>query len=195
VVLNPDYNAMINARHFERVRSAIEEVRAAGARVLDLNPAAEDWSDAVVRKIPLHLVIDPPEDCRLMQEEIFGPVLVLRTYRDITRCIAFVNGRARPLALYYFGSDGGERERVLRETISGGASVNNVLMHFACDDLPFGGVGASGIGHYHGFDGFRTFSHAKGVYSEGRVNLPKLAGTLPPFGPKLAKMLDSQIKR
>ena len=195
VMLNPDYNSMINARHYERVLSAIEEARAAGARVIELNPTQEDWSDRATRKIPLHIVIDPPEDCRLMQEEIFGPVLVVRGYRDIERSIAYVNARPRPLALYYFGRDEAERECVLRQTISGGAAVNNVLMHFACDDLPFGGVGASGSGHYHGFDGFRTFSHAKAVYREGYVNLPKLAGTLPPFGPKLAKMLDSQIKR
>ena len=88
-----------------------------------------------------------------------------------------------------------ERERVLRETISGGVSVNNVLMHFACDDLPFGGVGNSGIGHYHGREGFRTFSHAKSVYQGGWLNVTKLAGTLPPFGPKFAKMLDGMIKK
>jgi len=113
----------------------------------------------------------------------------------VAECIGFVNARARPLALYWFGADEAERERVMRETISGGVSCNNVLMHFACDDLPFGGVGASGNGHYHGYDGFRTFSHAKAVYREGRVNLAKLAGTLPPWGPKLGKMLDGQIKR
>ncbi len=194
-VLNPDYNAMINERHYDRVLGYIEEARAAGARIIELNPGREDFTDRMRHKIPLHIVVNPDDALKVMQEEIFGPVLVVKTYRDIGECIAYVNARARPLALYWFGKDDAERERVLRETISGGVSVNNVMMHFACDDLPFGGVGASGMGHYHGRDGFRTFSHAKGVFREGRLNLSKLAGTLPPFGPKLAKMLDGQIRK
>ena len=194
-VLNPDYNAMINERHYDRVLGYIEEARAAGARIIELNPGREDFTDRMRHKIPLHIVVNPDDALKVMQEEIFGPVLVVKTYRDIGECIAYVNARARPLALYWFGKDEAERERVLRETTSGGVSVNNVMMHFACDDLPFGGVGGSGMGHYHGRDGFRTFSHAKGVFREGRLNLSKLAGTLPPFGPKLAKMLDGQIRK
>jgi coniferyl-aldehyde dehydrogenase len=194
-VLNPDYNAMINARHYDRVLGYIEEARAAGARIIELNPGREDFTDRAQHKIPLHIVVNPDDALKVMQEEIFGPVLVVKTYRDVGDCIAYVNARARPLALYWFGKDEAERERVLRETISGGVSVNNVMMHFACDDLPFGGVGGSGMGHYHGRDGFRTFSHAKGVFRDGRLNLSKLAGTLPPFGPKLAKMLDGQIRK
>jgi coniferyl-aldehyde dehydrogenase len=194
-VLNPDYNAMINERHYDRVLGYIEEARAAGARIIELNPGREDFTDRMRHKIPLHIVVNPDDALKVMQEEIFGPVLVVKTYRDIGECIAYVNARARPLALYWFGKEDAERERVLRETISGGVSVNNVMMHFACDDLPFGGVGGSGMGHYHGRDGFRTFSHAKGVFREGRLNLSKLAGTLPPFGPKLAKMLDGQIRK
>jgi coniferyl-aldehyde dehydrogenase len=195
VMANPDYNAMINARHYDRVAGYLEEARASGARVIELNPAREDWSDRAAHKIPVHIVVDPDDSLKLMQEEIFGPVLVVKRYREVDDCIRFVNARPRPLALYWFGTDEAERERVLRETMAGGVTVNNVLMHFACDDLPFGGVGSSGQGHYHGYDGFRTFSHAKAVYREGKVNLAKLAGTMPPFGPRLAKMLDGQIKR
>jgi len=194
-VLNPDYNSMINERHYDRVMGYLAQAREAGVRIIEMNPGREDYSDRATHKIPLHIVIDPDDSLKLMQEEIFGPILIVRSYRDVAGCIAYVNARARPLALYWFGKDEAERERVLRETISGGVSVNNVLMHFACDDLPFGGVGASGIGHYHGREGFRTFSHAKGVYREGKLNLGKLAGTLPPFGPKLGKMLDGQIKK
>ena len=194
-VLNPDYNAMINERHYDRVLGYIEEARAAGARIIELNPGREDFSDRVRHKIPLHIVVNPDDGLKVMQEEIFGPVLAVKAYRNVGECITYINARARPLALYWFGKDDAERERVLRETISGGVSVNNVMMHFACDDLPFGGVGGSGMGHYHGRDGFRTFSHAKGVFREGRLNLSKLAGTLPPFGPKLAKMLDGQIRK
>jgi len=194
-VLNPDYNSMINERHYERVLGYIEQARERGTRIIELNPGREDFSDRSRHKIPPHIIVNPDEDLKLMQEEIFGPILIIKSYRDVGDCIAYINARPRPLALYWFGKDEAERERVLRETISGGVTVNNVLMHFACDDLPFGGVGSSGMGHYHGRDGFRTFSHAKAVYREGKLNLAKLAGTLPPFGPKLAKMLDGQIKR
>jgi coniferyl-aldehyde dehydrogenase len=192
---NADYNSMIDERHYDRVLGYLEEARKAGTRVVELNPSREKFDDRSVHKIPPHLVINPEDSLRLMEEEIFGPVLIIKTYRDLDECIRYINARPRPLALYWFGKDVAERERVLRETTSGGVTVNNVLMHFACDDLPFGGVGNSGIGHYHGRDGFRTFSHAKAVYREGVLDLAKLAGTLPPYGARLAKMLDSQIKK
>jgi coniferyl-aldehyde dehydrogenase len=130
-----------------------------------------------------------------MQDEIFGAVLNIKTYTDLDEVIGFINARERPLALYYFGNDKVEETRVIRETISGGVSVNAIAMHVACDDLPFGGTGQSGLGNYRGRDGFRTFSHARGVYREGFVDMAKLAGTLPPYGQKIAKMLESQIKK
>ena len=117
---------------------------------------------------------------RIMQEEIFGPVLPVVTYRDLSEAIAYVNARPRPLALYYFGSSAANRARVLTETTSGGVTINGTLMHYAQDDLPFGGVGASGLGAYHGIEGFRAFSHQKAVFDVGRWN----GGALlrPPFG-------------
>jgi len=192
---NADFTACINTRHFDRVKSYIDEARDKGARIVPLCPQGEEFSSPDEHKIALHLVIDPDDSLACMQDEIFGAVMNIKTYSEIEDAIDFVNDRERPLALYYFGNDKLEQAKVLDNTISGGVTVNNVTMHVACDDLPFGGIGHSGIGSYRGRDGFRTFSHARSVYQEGWVNLSKLAGTLPPFGQKVEKMLESQIKK
>jgi coniferyl-aldehyde dehydrogenase len=192
---NADFTACINTRHFDRVKSYIDEARDKGARIVPLCPQGEEFSSPEEHKIALHLVIDPDDSLACMQDEIFGAVMNIKTYSEIEDAIDFVNDRERPLALYYFGNDKLEQAKVLDNTISGGVTVNNVTMHVACDDLPFGGIGHSGIGSYRGRDGFRTFSHARSVYQEGWVNLSKLAGTLPPFGQKVEKMLESQIKK
>jgi coniferyl-aldehyde dehydrogenase len=192
---NPDFTACINQRHFERVKAYIDEAREKGARIVPLCPAGEEFSSPEDHKIALHLIIDPDDNLACMQDEIFGAVLNIKTYHELDPVLDFINARERPLALYYFGNDKVEMQRVLDETISGGVSVNNVAMHVACDDLPFGGIGHSGTGNYRGFDGFRTFSHARSIYKEGWVNLAKLGGTLPPYGQKIDKMLSSQIKK
>lgn len=191
---NPDFVACINQRHFERVSGYIEEARGAGARVIPLCPEGEAAGEAD-HKLALHLVVDPDDALACMQDEIFGALLNIKTYSNVQECIDFINRRERPLALYYFGNNREEKDKVLAETHSGGASVNAIAMHVACDDLPFGGIGHSGTGNYRGHDGFKTFSHARAVYHEGWVNLAKLAGTLPPYGEKLAKMLDGQISK
>lgn len=192
---NDDFVACINERHFDRVKSYIDEARERGTRIIPLCPEGEEFSDREQHKIALHLIVDPDDDLATMQDEIFGAVLNIKPYSDLDSALDFINDRERPLALYYFGNNREEEQRVIAETISGGVSVNAVAMHVACDDLPFGGIGHSGTGNYRGFDGFRTFSHARGIYKEGWVNMAKLAGTLPPYGDKLAKMLDSQIKK
>lgn len=192
---NPDFTACINERHFDRVKAYIDEARDRGTRVVPLCPEGEEFSERSAHKIALHLIIDPDDDLACMQDEIFGAVLNIKSYDNLDQALDFINAKERPLALYYFGADAAEQERVLSETISGGVSINNIAMHVACDDLPFGGIGHSGTGNYRGFDGFRTFSHARGVYREGWVNLAKLGGTLPPWGQKLDKMLSSQIKK
>jgi coniferyl-aldehyde dehydrogenase len=192
---NPDFVACINERHFDRVKGYIEEARERGARIIPLCPDGEAFSSREEHKIALHLVVEPEDSLACMQDEIFGAVLNIKTYTDLDEVIGFINARERPLALYYFGNDKAEEARVIRETISGGVSVNAIAMHVACDDLPFGGTGQSGLGNYRGRDGFRTFSHARGVYREGFVDMAKLAGTLPPYGQKIAKMLESQIKK
>jgi coniferyl-aldehyde dehydrogenase len=190
---NEDYPAVINARHYERIVAYIEEARQAGARVEAL---AKDSYSAEEQKVPLHLIIDPDDGLKVMQDEIFGPVLVVKAYDDVPSCVDFINDRPRPLGLYYFGDDRQEQQYVLDYTLSGGVTLNDVLFHVANVDLPFGGVGNSGMGNYQGRDGFRTFSHARSVYKQGWVNLGKLAGTNPPYQrEKLDKMLAGQIKK
>jgi coniferyl-aldehyde dehydrogenase len=148
-------------------------------RVVEINPGGETLS-ADERKIAPTLLIDPADDLSVMREEIFGPVLPIKSYKTLDDAIAFVNARPRPLALYYFGAGTEGRDRVLARTTSGGASVNETLMHVVVENLPFGGVGASGMGAYHGEYGFQTFSHRKGVFLQSRYNAAHLIR--PPFG-------------
>jgi coniferyl-aldehyde dehydrogenase len=192
---NPDFVSCINERHFDRVKGYIDEAKERGTRVVQLSPAAEDWSSREDHKIPLHLIVDPDDSLACMREEIFGAALNIKPYDDLDEVLSFINDRERPLALYYFGNNTEEQNKVLGETISGGVSINAVTMHVACDDMPFGGIGHSGMGNYRGREGFRTFSHARSVYRQGFVDLAKLAGTLPPYGEKVAKVLSSQIKK
>lgn len=191
---NPDYTSVINERHYQRLNSYIEEAREKGAKVVEVNPANEDFRQQPHHKIPPTLIVDPTEDMAVMQDEIFGPVLPVKGYRDLDETIDYVNGHARPLGLYYFGQDPGEEERVLTHTTSGGVTVNDVVMHVAQEDLPFGGVGPSGMGAYHGHDGFRTFSHAKAIFTQSRVNVADLAGLRPPYGEKMLKTVKAQMK-
>ena len=176
---DPDYTSIVNDRHYRRIEQFIEEARVRGTRVVDLAPTSEalDRSD---RKLSPTLVVEPSDDLAVMREEIFGPVLPLKTYSRIDEAIEYVNRHSRPLALYYFGTNAKERREVLKRTISGGASVNQTLMHALVEELPFGGIGASGIGAYHGARGFQTFSHCKGVFLHSRLNFLWLLR--PPFG-------------
>jgi coniferyl-aldehyde dehydrogenase len=176
---NPDYSSIVNDRHYRRVAQYVAEAKASGARVVEINPGQETLP-AETRKLLPTLVIEPRDDLAIMREEIFGPVLPIKTYRGLDQAIDYVNGHPRPLALYYFGADAGKRDEVLRKTVSGGASVNTTLFHFAAEKLPFGGVGPSGIGAYHGEFGFQTFSHRKGVFLQSRLNGSRLL--YPPFG-------------
>jgi coniferyl-aldehyde dehydrogenase len=127
-----------------------------------------------------------------MKEEIFGPVLPIRTTSSITGAIEEINARPRPLALYYFGEDEAESEALLNRTHSGGVTINDVIFHFTMDDLPFGGVGPSGIGAYHGERGFREFSHEKAVYRQIKSEL--LAMMRPPYGAAFRKQVDARLK-
>jgi coniferyl-aldehyde dehydrogenase len=160
---NPDYTSIINARHFERLQGYLREAREAGVELIELNAAAEDFSQATLNKIVPTLLRDPADDLQVMQDEIFGPLLPIKPYDSFTEVIACINARPRPLALYYFGNDAAEEALVLSRTCSGGVTLNGVLSHASTEGLPFGGVGQSGMGAYHGIDGFRTFSHAKAV--------------------------------
>ncbi len=178
---NPDYTSIVNERHYDRLTGYIDEARSSGAEVVELNPADEDFSQQEHHRIPPTLVLNPSDDLQVMREEIFGPILPIKTYSDLEDPIRFINDRDRPLGLYYFGKDANEQETVLNNTTSGGVTVNDVIMHIAQEELPFGGVGASGMGAYHGHDGFKTFSHGKAVYRQSKL-IARLAALVgPPY--------------
>ncbi|HET7699100.1 MAG TPA: coniferyl aldehyde dehydrogenase [Vicinamibacterales bacterium] len=162
---NPDYTRIVNQRHFERLRGAIADAAAKGARVV---PLGENTASPDDRALPLTLIFSPTDAMAAMQEELFGPVLPVVPYRTLDDAIAFVNARPHPLALYYFDEDAHRQDEVLRRAISGGVTINDCVYHLGQHNLPFGGVGASGMGQYHGFDGFVTFSKKRGVMIQPR---------------------------
>ncbi|BCG77707.1 coniferyl aldehyde dehydrogenase [Mesorhizobium sp. 113-3-3] len=176
---NPDYTAIISDRHLQRLRAMIAEAREAGADVTEINPAGEDLGTASRKLLPT-LVRNAGPDLRLMREEIFGPVLPIVEYGTVDEAISHVNQADRPLALYWFGNDSTNRQRILRETVAGGVTINDCMLHLVQENQPFGGVGASGMGAYHGQWGFRTFSKEKPVFLQSRLS----AGALlrPPYG-------------
>lgn len=180
-----NYTSIINERHYERLHALLDDARAKGATVREVGVNAGDALRRAHNMAPA-VVLGATDQMRIMQEEIFGPVLPVIAYRELDAAIAYVNARPRPLALYYFGDDDLQRRKVLALTTSGNVTINNTLMHYAQEDLPFGGVGPSGIGAYHGIEGFKSLSHAKGVFQQGRWNLSGLL--LPPFG-SLAKLI------
>jgi len=181
-----DYTSIIDTRAFERLTRAIEEARGRGAQVVQLLPG-KPW-DSATRKICPHLVLDPPPDCELMQREIFGPVLPVLGYGQIEEAVRFINARPRPLAFYPFSRDRARIHYLLEQVMSGGVSVNDALWHVGQHDLPFGGVGASGIGHYHGVDGFLTFSKLRPVFYQARLSGMRVLW--PPFGALADRVLN-----
>jgi len=189
---NSDYTSIVNDRHYARVRKLVDDATAKGARAIPINPANEELPPES-RKIPPTLLVDVTDEMRVMQDEIFGPVLPIVTYRDLDDAIAYVNDHPRPLALYYFDDDDSRVERVLTRTVSGGAAVNETLLHYGMDDAPFGGVGPSGMGSYHGREGFETFSHKKTVLRQAKLNASALLA--PPYGKTIDTMLRFLIGR
>ena len=194
LLANDDYTSVVNARHRDRLRGYLDDARAKGAEVIEINPANEDFSASNGNKMPLYLVRNPTDDMTVMQEEIFGPVLPIKGVASTDEAIGYVNAHDRPLGLYYFGRDAAEERRVLERTISGGVTVNDVIFHVSMEDLPFGGVGPSGMGSYHGQDGFRTFSHAKSIYRQPKIDVAKLAGLKPPYGATTRKTVAREMK-
>ena len=173
---NDDYTSIVSERHYARLERLLADAKAKGARIVELG----EQPDAARRRMPPVLVLGATDDMAIMQEEIFGPLLPVVGYGKLDEAIAYVGRRERPLSLYWFGEDAANRDRVLAGTISGGVTVNDCLWHFAQEDLPFGGVGASGIGAYHGEAGFRTFSKEKPVFFQSRLNGMFLMR--PPYG-------------
>ncbi|MEZ5996286.1 MAG: coniferyl aldehyde dehydrogenase [Hyphomonadaceae bacterium] len=189
---NGDYTAMINQRHYDRVSGLIADARAKGGEVIELNPANEDLSQQEHRKIPPTLILNATDDMTVMQEEIFGPVLPIRSYPSFDAAVNEINARPRPLALYYFGEDEAESETLLSRTHSGGVTINDVIFHFTMEDLPFGGIGPSGMGAYHGQRGFLEFSHEKAIYRQIKSEL--LAMMRPPYGEAFRKQVAARSK-
>jgi coniferyl-aldehyde dehydrogenase len=181
---NEDFTSIINQKHYDRIQGYLADAKEKGAEVVEINPANEDFSQQPHHKIPPTLVLNPTDDMQIMREEIFGPVLPIKTYSDVSETVDYINSKDRPLGLYYFGEDSKEKDYVLNNTTSGGVTVNDVISHIQMEDLPFGGVGPSGMGSYHGHDGFKEFSHAKAVYKQTKINLMKLAGLVPPYKKK-----------
>ncbi|WP_440973540.1 coniferyl aldehyde dehydrogenase [Pseudomonas koreensis] len=184
---NPDYTAIINERQLARLNSYVSDATSKGALLIPL------FEQGQGRRMPHSLLLNVTDEMTVMQDEIFGPLLPIVPYQDLDQAFAYINQRPRPLALYYFGYDKREQNRVLHETHSGGVCLNDTLLHVAQDDMPFGGIGPSGMGHYHGHEGFLTFSKAKGVLIKQRFNAAKLI--YPPYGKSIQKLIQKLFIR
>jgi len=186
LVRNDDYTAIINERHFQRLAAHLADAQAKGASVVNLAHGVQP--DPVSRLFPPTLLTQVDDAMTVMQEEIFGPLLPVLTYTHFSDAPAYVNSHDRPLALYLFDNDKRRQEEVLAQTVSGGVTINDTLFHIAQDDLPFGGVGPSGMGHYHGHEGFLTFSKLKPVFHQSRLNGAALLK--PPYGARFERLVQ-----
>tara|TARA_R110000744_G_scaffold114968_3_gene215013 strand:+ start:8935 stop:10347 length:1413 start_codon:yes stop_codon:yes gene_type:complete len=180
---NDDCSCIINDAQKARLDSLLADAKAKGATIM---PLSAD-SDGTSRKMPLTLITNVNDDMTVMQQEIFGPLLPIIGYNHIDEAIAYINSKPRPLALYICSFNKSFQQQVLLNTHAGGVCINDAAFHVAVDDLPFGGIGASGMGQYHGSEGFKTFSHGKSVLSRGRISLGSLL--FPPFGNKIHQLL------
>ena len=187
---SPDYSSIIDTEAFDRLVSAMDEARERGATLVPL--LAGPALDRRARKIAPHLLLGAPDDCELMAREIFGPILPLIAYDDLDEAIARINAGARPLALYPFSHRRRTLERIVTHVMSGGVSINDALLHVGQHDLPFGGVGESGMGHYHGREGFDNFSKLRPVFHQARVSSVSLLA--PPYGPLVDRMLEVLVR-
>jgi coniferyl-aldehyde dehydrogenase len=183
---NPDYTSIVNDRHYARLRALVDDAVGRGARAVTVNPGNEELP-AGTRKLAPTLLVGVQEDMAAMRDEIFGPLLPIEAYSTLDQAIARINARPRPLALYAFGFSPDERTRVLAETVAGGVTLDDTLWHFCNEALPFGGVGASGIGAYHGERGFLAFTHEKAVFEQTRFAPTALLG--PPYGRRFEAVL------
>jgi coniferyl-aldehyde dehydrogenase len=183
---NPDYTSIVSERHLQRLRDLVADAGARGARIVEIEPSTDAIGRSNRQMAPT-LLLDVDDDMRVMREEIFGPVLPIVPYDTLADALNYVNQRDRPLALYWFGTNRAAREQVLVGTIAGGVSVNDTLLHIAQEELPFGGIGPSGQGHYHGEFGFRQFSKEKPVFVQSRFSG---AGIIrPPYKRSIGRVL------
>jgi coniferyl-aldehyde dehydrogenase len=185
---SPDYSAIVNERHYRRLMTYMDDAVAKGAIPIPLS----EGHSASARKFPPTVLQHVKDDMLVMKEEIFGPLLPLVPYAHFDDALGFVAERPRPLALYLFDQDRRRIKRVLESTIAGGVTVNDTVLHFAQEELPFGGIGPSGMGHYHGEDGFLTFSKRKGVFLQSRCNAVGLLN--PPFGTRVDRVIKWMLR-
>ena len=190
---NDDYTSIINERHYDRINSMIDDAKEKGAHVHQINPANEDFTQQEFYKIPPTIITNTTDDMRVMNEEIFGPVLPVVDYENVDEAISKINAKDRPLGLYYFGTDKSEESKVLNKTSSGGVTVNNVIGHIQQKDLPFGGVGPSGMGRYQSYDGFKNFSNHRAVYKDISFKLDKAFDAVRP--PYNTKKIEDTLKQ
>jgi len=189
---NDDYTSVVNEGHYARLDGYIEDAKNKGADVIEINPANE--SEKSHNKMMPTIVLNATDDMLVMQEEIFGPIMPVKTYNQIDEVVDYINLHERPLGLYYFGNKKSEEEFVMSNTVSGGAALNDVIFQFIQDDLPFGGIGPSGMGNYHGIEGFKTFSHARGVYKQTSFETV-LKLMRPPFSKLVDIVVSTKIKK
>lgn len=189
---NPQYTSIVNENHFRRLQNMIEDAADQGVEVITFNPAGESFDEAENRKMLPRVLLNPTENSAVMQGEIFGPLFPIKSYTHIDEASAYINNHERPLALYYFGDNEQHRTHLLADIVAGGMAINDVVTQVTCAQLPFGGIGASGMGRYHGIDGFREFSHLKAVYSQSPSE--EIAGFMrPPYSDAMRAMLQQQI--
>lgn len=191
---NVDIVPIVNSHHCQRIVELVQQAKNSGYKVLSSH-VNNNLSSAISedKRLPLQIIVSPDKHARIMQEEIFGPALVLLPYESIDEVIDDINGRAKPLALYYFGENEQEQEKVLANTSSGGVAINDCMIHAAMHDAPFGGVGASGIGHYHGREGFLAFSHMRTVFVAPEHDPRGEWGMLPPHHDQFKAMMVAQV--
>ena len=195
LLANDDYTSVVNGRNYERLQGYLADAREKGAELIEVNPAGEDFAGSNGNKMPLTIIRNVTDDMKVMQEEIFGPILPVMTYASMDEAVDYVNAHDRPLGLYYFGSDKTEEAKVLSRTISGGVTINDVVFHNAMEDLPFGGTGPSGMGNYHGVDGFKTFSHMRAVFRQTGMDVAGIGGFKAPYGKTTAKTLAKELRK
>jgi coniferyl-aldehyde dehydrogenase len=189
---NPDYTSLINPAHLQRAEALLADARVHGAEIVVLGTGA---SAPASRLLNPALILHATDRMRVMQEEIFAPLLPVLAYTRIEEVLTELARRERPLALYYFGTDRAEEREILHRTISGGVTVNDIAMHFLAEELPFGGIGASGMGAYHGEHGFQRFSHARAVFRQSRLDVAGIVGLRPPYGARVRRSLKLLIRR
>jgi coniferyl-aldehyde dehydrogenase len=183
---NAEYTRMIDGRQYRTLAQMVADAQQKGAKVVQINPANETCNEEN-RVFPPTLLVGVGDNMTVMKEEIFGPLLPVVAYETLDDAIAYINARPHPLALYYFDSNNARVQDVLRRTTAGGVTVNDCIFHVGQPRLPFGGIGASGMGHYHGYHGFETFSNKKGVFIEGRWT--PLSLLRPPYGSVARRIL------